>query len=270
LQRLLASPEVFETTMRLPARWGRTGLTIEADNGPGRIFFADDDEDVFPFYPFLPAEYVLLLEPEEIMQAATQLLDDLVELAEAYEQVLGARRYRGVPKQERRRLERLDRKLLEALEEDDEDARERVASILDQGADVNARNDDNQTALMIASQGEDPELVKLLIEHGADLDARNGDGESALHLAAAEGRAQAIELLAAAGADSTMVDKCQRTPLISAVESECDDITVIEALVKAGVDINAVDDEGRTALSLAEENEMQQLVATLKKLGATR
>ena len=54
---------------------------------------------------------------------------------------------------------------------------------------------------MWAAAERHPDVVKTLIEHGADLQARTRRGFSALHFAAREGDLESAQLLLAAGTD---------------------------------------------------------------------
>ena len=77
-----------------------------------------------------------------------------------------------------------------------------VRMLIARGADVNAKEpSQNQTALMWAAAERHAEVVKTLIEHGADLQARTKKGFSALHFAAREGDLEIARLLLAAGID---------------------------------------------------------------------
>jgi hypothetical protein len=49
--------------------------------------------------------------------------------------------------------------------------------------DINARNDDNETVLMIAARRGDIDLVNLYIAHGAEISLKNNQGETALDIA---------------------------------------------------------------------------------------
>jgi len=49
---------------------------------------------------------------------------------------------------------------------------------LDEGADVNARDCDGDTALMLAAERGHIELVKVLLKNGADVNAANLNGET--------------------------------------------------------------------------------------------
>lgn len=56
-------------------------------------------------------------------------------------------------------------------------------SILKGGADINARNNSNQTALYVAIDTGRKEIAKWLIENGADVNAKDKDGNTALDYA---------------------------------------------------------------------------------------
>jgi ankyrin repeat protein len=67
--------------------------------------------------------------------------------------------------------------------------------LVESGADVNARDDDGNTALMSAAANGSAELVKIILAAGADTSARNNFGQSALDLARGRNHAGAIDLL---------------------------------------------------------------------------
>ncbi len=57
---------------------------------------------------------------------------------------------------------------------------EAIVLLIDNGADVNARNADGSTPIHGAAFFGHPESVRVLIEHGADIDAKNKKGERAI------------------------------------------------------------------------------------------
>ena len=61
---------------------------------------------------------------------------------------------------------------------------ETVSLLLDNGADINAKNRDGQTALHVAAKYGHDAIVSLLLDNGADIEAKNIDGSTPLHRAA--------------------------------------------------------------------------------------
>lgn len=57
-----------------------------------------------------------------------------------------------------------------------------IQLLLDHGADLTAKNADDNTPLHLAVQTSAWEVVQLLLQHGADLDSRNQNGESPMDL----------------------------------------------------------------------------------------
>ena len=57
---------------------------------------------------------------------------------------------------------------------------ESVRELINQGADINRRDDSGRTALMFAVVNRHYETMKLLLEHGADVNARSKQGGTAL------------------------------------------------------------------------------------------
>jgi ankyrin repeat protein len=87
--------------------------------------------------------------------------------------------------------------LLIATEKGDIDM---VKLLLEKGADVNARDIDGYTALMYVAYNGNLEIAKLLLEHGADVHARDKDKWTALMIAKIQKRADIVELLRKHGA----------------------------------------------------------------------
>jgi ankyrin repeat protein len=76
-----------------------------------------------------------------------------------------------------------------------------LGTLLEQGVvDVNARYDNELTALMWAAGFGHDDAVKLLLARGAERNARDNRGKTALAIAEEEGRQVTADLLRAAGA----------------------------------------------------------------------
>jgi len=79
-----------------------------------------------------------------------------------------------------------------------------VKQLLTDGADVNARNADGNTAVWLACYSDSPEIIELLAAHGADLNNQNPDGATALIYASSAGKTNSVHCLLALGADSSI------------------------------------------------------------------
>jgi len=88
-----------------------------------------------------------------------------------------------------------------------------------------------------AGRGEE-EGATLLLYAGANIEAVNEDGQTALHLAAAEGHSRLTGALLAAGANADSVDARGLTPLSAAINGTCavSRIAVVTALLDGGAD----------------------------------
>ncbi|MEU9805004.1 ankyrin repeat domain-containing protein [Mycobacterium sp. NPDC050853] len=72
------------------------------------------------------------------------------------------------------------------------------------GADVNARDNEDWTPLHAAAREDSPEVVKLLLDSGADINAINGRGQTPIRIAAANTKSSGtgvLQLLRERGAD---------------------------------------------------------------------
>ena len=119
-----------------------------------------------------------------------------------------------------------------------------VASLIAQGAAVNARDDQvGMTPLHNAAFGGHKEIAELLIAHGAAVDARDEPGRTPLHCAAHSGHLDIIELLIAKGAKVNAKTDYDFTPLHAAHTKE-----VAGILLAHGADVNAKTERGDTPL----------------------
>jgi ankyrin repeat protein len=81
---------------------------------------------------------------------------------------------------------------------------EALRRLLAAGADIDARDQHGQTALMIAAHEGSTRIVSVLVEHGAMLDHTAKHGLSALMLAVIGGSPEIVRILVHAGADLTI------------------------------------------------------------------
>ena len=99
-----------------------------------------------------------------------------------------------------------------------------VKQFLADGADVNARNEEECTPLHEAAFLGHKEIAELLIDKGAELNIKDDDGVTPLHMAVVSiGQKDIIELLITNGADINAKNKRGSTPLDWAQEEFEDD-----------------------------------------------
>lgn len=83
--------------------------------------------------------------------------------------------------------------------------KEMVESLLAKGEDINAKDSKGTTALMIAAEQGNKEIVELLLAKGADISAKDGKGKTALMIAAKKNRTEVMNLLQRAACHGTWV-----------------------------------------------------------------
>ncbi len=123
---------------------------------------------------------------------------------------------------------------------------EMIQLLLENGAQVDARDEDGNTPLIVAAKGTDrPEIIQLLIEKGAKVNARNNDGWTPL-MVAARGAGSEGNILGATGA------------LLGG--------DIIELLLDKGANPQAKDASGMKAIDHARHNKALKDTPALKKL----
>ena len=109
------------------------------------------------------------------------------------------------------------------------DSSEILRSLLNYGADVNARSIDNETPLMVASRSWYVETVSLLIEQGAYVDLQDEKDNTALHNAVSRKSEEIVGTLLNAGA-SNLCNSQGMTPLLLACSKGY--VAMVENLIK--------------------------------------
>ena len=143
--------------------------------------------------------------------------------------------------------------------------------LIEQGADVNAQTGDTggpgtHTALMGAVKNGLTEVVNALLAKGSDVNFRNENGDSALLLAATSPHSEeTLPMLLAHGARADAINNDGETALMKAAQSRYAALDGKSAalLVTGGAKINATNREGWTALMFAADNGHTELVKLL-------
>lgn len=177
----------------------------------------------------------------------------------------------------------------------------KVEKLLSRGVNVNARDDDGVTGLILAASRGEEKYVELLLNYGADIEMRENEyGMTAFWAAAIIGNRECLELLIRKGADVNTKDnegytilentivsstECLKvllrngvqanaknkkgtTALMQVVRTEREMGEYIEVLIKNGADVNARNDDGWTALMIAAASGIEENLKTLIQSGA--
>ena len=88
--------------------------------------------------------------------------------------------------------------------------------LLENGADVNAKDNDNWTALIGASENKQTEIVRMLLKNGAKVNEKDVNGKTALFVASINGYTEIVALLLENGADVNTTDNYGYTALFVA------------------------------------------------------
>ena len=159
-----------------------------------------------------------------------------------------------------------DNDLIDAAQNNDIDL---VRQLLDNGIDINVRDDTGNTTLARASLNGHIEIVKLLLDRGADINSIDENGWTSLMLASSNRYTEIVKLLLEKGADPNIQDQDGNTALIDA--SHIGDIENVELLLEKGADYNIPDIDGMTALMIALDEGHTGIVDLLKRhINATK
>jgi uncharacterized protein len=122
-----------------------------------------------------------------------------------------------------------------------------ISAALDAGANVDARDAEGRTALLLATIANRPEAVRRLLRGGADVDMQDDQLDNPFLYAGAEGLIDVLRVVNEAGADPTITNRYGGTALIPA--SERGHVEVVRYLLnETDVDVDHVNRLGWTAL----------------------
>ena len=111
---------------------------------------------------------------------------------------------------------------------------------------ANIRFAEMDTPLIIAAKkAGNPEILRLIIKAGVDVNAHNEDGETALiEIMDEPVNLECVKVLLENGANPNLADEDGKTPLMKALDDDLP-ADVIDALLDAGANVKARDRKGR-------------------------
>ena len=159
----------------------------------------------------------------------------------------------------------LDRRLIDAAWDDDVDRARRLVA---RGADVDAQDETQQSAFLIAASEGYTDLLRMTLRHGADVDSRDSFDGTALIRAAERGHGAVVGELVRAGVRLDHVNNLGWTALHEAVilgDGSARYVDTVRVLVAAGVDVSIpAERDGLTALDHARSRGFGMIASLLE------
>ena len=144
-----------------------------------------------------------------------------------------------------------------------EGSTDKVKSLLREGVDFDAADEDGHTALMYAAFNGHTEVVRILLDLGANTTAIDYAGRTALMYAATGPFPETVKLLIEMKSDPNAVDKEEHfTPLMHAAAEG--HLEVVKVLLENGADASMKDIDGDTAESFAIQNGHKEVAEYIK------
>ena len=138
---------------------------------------------------------------------------------------------------------------------------------LSAGEDIEARDAQGWTALMVAAEAGHYPQVTALLKRGAEIDARDDCGWTPMMRAAAGGHLEVMECLLDHGANLHQQEKTGQNALMAAVLNNRENTT--QALILRGAEVNVQEQSmGLTPLMWAARNGNAQITEWLLEAGA--
>lgn len=154
----------------------------------------------------------------------------------------------------------------------------KLSRLMNQGIDINCRNEFNYTPLMEAVKNADIKLdmLEFLVENGAEINAMGGTDESTIiDLAIQAGNIDKIQFLLDAGVDINYRISNNSDILINAmngrdIKQDKNLIPILKLLIERGAELDVVNNYEESALQLASHNARFDAVQLLLDAGANK
>ena len=161
-----------------------------------------------------------------------------------------------------------DRALIDATARNDVEAARRLIAA---GADVNAQDENRDSAFLLAGAEGRLEILKLTLAAGADLRSTNRYGGTALIPACHHGHVDTVRELLKTAIDVNHVNRLGWTALLETVILGDGGPTYAEItrlLVTHKADVNLADSQGITPLAHARQRGFREIASILEAAGA--
>lgn len=146
-----------------------------------------------------------------------------------------------------------------------------VNLLVDRGVEINARDEEGRTLLMVAAGFGQLGIAKFLLERGADLEARDNNGNTALLDAACDCAVatmpdtyDVIKFLLDRDADVNVTNTAGYTPLMIASAGGVVKTDIVKLLLEHGANQRLKNAQGETALTIAVKDNVPDVVRLLK------
>ena len=152
-----------------------------------------------------------------------------------------------------------------------------VKLLLENGAQVNTRDEEGRTPLMEAAGYGRLTTVRVLLDKDADLEAIDDYGNTALLLAACDcalatmpDTYETAKLLLESGANVNVRNKDGDTPLMIASGGGVVKTQIVELLIEKGADLRSKNAKGETALTIARKDKLGDVIRLLRNASTKR
>lgn len=112
----------------------------------------------------------------------------------------------------------------------------RIGSLLEQGADLDRKDDRGRSPLTVMVINGNTDMVRLLLQYGANINSIDNEGYTALHYAVEKGSLTIAQMLIQGGAETNSINNKEETPVYLALKNN--DIAMTELLIKNGGELD--------------------------------